>query len=52
MSDRFILKQGAGYADNSSYWKVCFNVQEGRYTAVMCYGGASDASYKLYEINK
>jgi hypothetical protein len=29
MSDRFILKQGEGSADNSSRWKVCYDMQEG-----------------------
>ncbi|MBQ7059729.1 MAG: hypothetical protein IJM83_10600 [Firmicutes bacterium] len=52
MSDRFIFKQGIGNAGNSSHWKACFDMQEGRYTAEIRFGGAGGASYKLYEINK
>ena len=52
MSYRFLFKQGKGNADNSSHWKACFDVQEGRYTAEVRFGGAGGASYKLYEITK
>ena len=52
MSDRFVLKQGKGSTGNSSHWTVCFDMQEGRYTAELRYGGVVGASYKLYEINK
>ena len=52
MSDRFKFKQGEGSSDNSSHWKVCFDMQKGLYTAEIRYGGVGGASYKLYEINK
>ena len=52
MSDRFVLKQGKGNADNSSRWKVCFDKQEERYTAEIRFGGVGGASYRLFEINK
>ncbi len=52
MSDRYVFKQGEGSADNSSRWKVCFDKQEGRYTAEVRFGGAGGASYKLYEISR
>ncbi len=52
MPDRYIFKQGEGCADHSSCWKVCLDVQEGRYTAEIRYGGAGGASYKLCEIGK
>lgn len=52
MPDRYKFKQGERCADNSSCWKVCLDVQEGRYTAEIRYGGAGGASYKLCEIGK
>ena len=52
MSDRFVFKQGQGSAGNSSHWKVCFDMQEGRYTAEIRFGGVGGASYRLYEIDK
>ncbi len=52
MPDRYIFKQGEGCADHSSCWKVCLDVQEGRYTAEIRYGGVGGASYKLCEIGK
>ena len=33
-----MFKQGEGSADNSSHWKVCFDTQEGLYTAEMAKG--------------
>ncbi len=47
-----MYKQGEGSADNSSHWKVCFDKQEGLYTAEIRYGGVGGASCKLYEIDK
>ena len=52
MSERYVFKQGQGNADNSSCLKVCFDTQDGRYTAELRFGGVGGASYKLYEINK
>ena len=49
MSDRYIFKQGEGSADNSSHWKVCFDMREGLYTAEIRYGGVGGAKRGHYE---
>lgn len=52
MSDRYVIRQGKGKADNSARWRVCFDRQENRYTAEVRFGGVGGASYKLFEIDK
>ena len=46
------FKEGCGNASNSSYWKVCYDDEKDRYTAMKSFSGAGGSSISLYEITK
>lgn len=46
------IKEGRGNASNSNFWVVCFNEENGKYTAYLGFGSDMMMMASFYEITK